>query len=353
MRVFPQLAALLVTGATLATVPKPGMARATAVDEPLARQASWSLPPHADVRARVLAWVEGEIVAGTAAAAAADRASAAWAEVEDRGGGVLDAAWEAIAATATWAPMVRDGATAGPPDDQAVPPFVGDVVRLWSARELVRQDRFDEALPILSGLDVATSADPATVLFLRGACQHALLEGDAALESLDRLLEREGELPARYARIAKLLRADVSTLQTDSLDHIARRMRDAGRRLALGRAGDDTRAVQDEVVASLDRLIERLEDQQQGAAPQQAAAGGAGGSGRGQAGTPMSDSRIAGGRGAGEARPRDFAPGESWGDLPPHERERVIQQIGREFPPHYRDAIERYFKRLATDGEAP
>ena len=31
-----------------------------------------------------------------------------------------------------------------------------------------------------------------------------------------------------------------------------------------------------------------------------------------------------------------------------HEREQALQQIGREFPAHYREAIEQYFKRLAA-----
>ena len=29
----------------------------------------------------------------------------------------------------------------------------------------------------------------------------------------------------------------------------------------------------------------------------------------------------------------------------------ALQQIGREFPPHYREAIEQYFKRLANGAE--
>jgi hypothetical protein len=189
----------------------------------------------------------------------------------------------------------------------------------------VRQDRFDEALPLLVGLDVAASVDPATLLFHRAACQHWLLDTDGAIESLDRLLEREAELPARYARVAVLLRADAAALEQESLDHIARRMRDVGQRLELGRAGSGTRTLQDGVIASLDKLIKKLEEQKQ----RQGGGGGAGGGGgQGGDGMPMDDSRIAGGKGAGD-----------------------VQQIGREFPPHYREAIEQYFKRLAAGGE--
>ena len=48
---------------------------------------------------------------------------------------------------------------------------------------------------------------------------------------------------------------------------------------------------------------------------------------------------------------RDLGVGDDWGRLPPHDREQALQQIGREFPPHYREAIEQYFKRLASGVE--
>ena len=38
-----------------------------------------------------------------------------------------------------------------------------------------------------------------------------------------------------------------------------------------------------------------------------------------------------------------------WGDLPPKEREQALQQISREFPGHYRDVIEQYFRELADE----
>lgn len=355
MTASPQFAAVLVTIASLVAAP-PAIAFATSVDEPLARPASWSPADPAAVRLRLLDSIAALGAAGGMPADAVERADAAWQAAGGAGGGVLDAVLEALAAArsnSSGGDATLDRSDRGGAADAAAAPLIADAEQLGRARDLVRQDRFDEALPILAALDVATSVDPTTLLFLRGACEHALLDADAALETLDRLLEREAELPARYARIARLLRTDAAALEKDSLDHIARRMRDAGRRLALGRAGEATRQVQQEVVDALDRLIARLEDEQRGQAPQQAAAGGAGGSRGGQGGTPMEESRIAGGRGAGETRSRELAPGESWGDLPPHERDRVIQQIGREFPPHYREAIERYFKRLATDGEEP
>ena len=339
----------------------PGMAvPGTAARDPeLAREPSWRIPPIAEIRAAALDWLASSGGGEPPSAGAAARAAAAWQNLASGtgGGDVLDAVMETIACGAPRAAAIH-AANAGadePPlewlDAAATPAFVRDAVKLWWGRELVRWNRFDEALPILEGLDVSASVDPAALLFHTAACQHWLVAAEAAAESLDRLLEREADIPVRYARVARLLRADLATLDQDSLDHIARRMRDVTRRLDLGRAGPATREVQDGVVAALDKLIKQLEDQQQDQQGQGGGGGGSGSGGQGGVARPMEDSRIAGGRGPGEVRSRDLGAGDAWGDLPPHDRERALQQIGREFPPHYREAIEQYFKRLAAGAE--
>jgi hypothetical protein len=105
------------------------------------------------------------------------------------------------------------------------------------------------------------------------------------------------------------------------------------------------------VIESLDKLIAAIEKQQQ--QQDQSGSGGVGGSGKGGTGKPMDDSRIADGKGPGDVTRRDIGDTEGWGNLPPHKREEALQQIGREFPAHYREAIEHYFKRLAAGNESP
>ncbi|MFM8736092.1 MAG: hypothetical protein ACKOC8_12985 [Pirellulales bacterium] len=323
-------------------------------DPELAREPSWRIPAAADLRASLRPWLDRS-AEGTSAEAPV-RVRTAWDAVDAGSGERLDAV---VLSLACGDPRVTSALTAAgrgddPPLDwlseSSTPAFVRDAVMLWWGRELVRRDRFDEALPLLAGLDVQASVDPAALLFHRAACQHWLLATADAAASLEMLLEREGEIPVRYARVASLLLADLDALRDDSLDHIARRMRDVTRRLDQGRTGAATRDVQDGVIASLDKLIKDLEDRQQG--QQGAGAAGAGsGSGQGSAGRPMDDSRLADGKSRGDVQKRDLVEGEGWGDLPPHERERALQQIGREFPPHYREAIEEYFKRLASGAE--
>lgn len=350
------LASGLLLGITWAAPSGPAVA-AVAADPAILREPTWTIPGVSAVRARVEQWPSGTASPAVDPAGAAATA-AAWDDVAAGRCDLLDAV---VAVMATHEPRAADlVATAAQGRDPQVEwlgdpttdAFVRDAMTLWWGRELVRRDRFDEALPLLSRLEVGDSVDPAAVLFLRGACAHWLLRIDEATETLDRLLEREEEIPVRYARVARLLRADIASVDAESLDHIARRMRDASRRLDHGRAGPDTRAVQDGVIASLDALIKRLEDEQRQDQQADASSAAAGGAGQGAGGgRPMDDSRVARGRGTGEVRSRDLAPGDAWGNLPPHDREQALQQIGREFPPHYREAIEQYFKRLATGGE--
>ena len=106
------------------------------------------------------------------------------------------------------------------------------------------------------------------------------------------------------------------------------------------------------MIASLDKLIAAIEEQQN----QHNQSGGSGsgsGSDKGGNGKPMDDSRIAGGKGPGEVTKREIGDTDGWGNLPPHKREEALQQIGREFPAHYREAIEQYFKRLASSEDTP
>ncbi len=321
--------------------------QAAGPDRDLERQPSWSVPAAADVERRLFEWLDGS----PALPEARDRARRAWGD-DAASPDLLDRVMAACAAADPRCAAIVQSVDADHAwlADAAVDPFARDAVRLWLGREYVRRDRFDDGLALLAELDVATAVDPASLLFHRAACQHWLLSADAAVESLDRLLERAGEIPVRYERVARLLRADIAALEEESLDHIARRMRDITRRLDQGRAGPRTRAVQDGVIESLDKLIAKLEEQQQQC---QSGGGGGGGAGRGGQGKPMEDSRIADGKGPGEVTRRELGGTDGWGNLPPHQRDEALQQIGREFPAHYREAIEQYFKRLAAGADAP
>ena len=157
--------------------------------------------------------------------------------------------------------------------DEKTPAVERCNLRLLLGRWLVQEKLIDEAQEQLGSLQVDQVADPASLLFYQAVVFHNTLQKKPGLETIARLLEREKEIPRRYASVAKLMEADLSPLKDDSLDHIARRMGDVRRRLDLGRAGPKVREVEDGVIKSLDKLIKEMEDKAAAAAAAMAAAG--------------------------------------------------------------------------------
>lgn len=324
-------------------------------NEHLAQKASWQAPSVEAVREQVIDWISAADVDDELRA----QAEALWASatVDGNGAHLLDL----VCATSSLVdPQARELVDlCARPRSQIVLPDVAWLaddkrpaverhnLKLLFARWLVQEMLYDEAREQLQGLEPADVVDPAALLFYQAVVCHRLLERDLGLAAIARLLENEQEIPRRYASIARLMEADLDDLKEESLDHIARRMDDIRRRLDLGRAGPKVREVEDGVIASLDKLIEEMEKQQQAAA-----AAAAGQSGRQQMPLrPLKDSLPMGGKGEGKVANKPIGDGTGWGDLPPRERQEALQQIGKEFPAHYRDMIEQYFRRLATDSE--
>ena len=231
--------------------------------------------------------------------------------------------------------------------DEKTPAFERNNLRLWYGRWLAQEKLFDAALDELAGIEPADVVDPASLLFYQAAANHWLLKKDPGLKAIARLLERKKELPRRYAQTAALMQTDLSALKDGSLDHIDRRMRDVEGRLDHAHAGKKVRKVEDGIIASLDKLIEE-EEQRQQQAMQQA---GAMSRGAKQSRSPAPDSAPLQGKGPGEVVKKQIGNHSNWGDLNPKERQEVLQSIGKEYPSHYRDIIEQYFKRLAADDE--
>jgi hypothetical protein len=231
--------------------------------------------------------------------------------------------------------------------DSATPVLLRNNMRLYLARWQVQHGYFDEALAWLAGLKPADVVAPDALLFYRAVAHHQLVQPDAADASLAQLLQREEDLPTRYQKLADLMRQDLAAVQDESLDHIARRMEDVRRRLALGRTGARVQKVENGIIESLDKMIEQAEKQmQQQQAQSSSAPGGL------PSGTPMDDSQIAELKAPGSVDRRDIGRGTDWGNLPDKEREQALQEIGREFPSHYREVIEEYFRRLAAEESA-
>lgn len=233
--------------------------------------------------------------------------------------------------------------------DAGKSPFEQNNLRLFYARWLAQYQLYNESLEQIGSLQPADVIAPSSLLFYQSLAYHRLLQKDECLPVVDRLLERESSLPRRFAALAKLIRVDIEPLQTDSLDEVSRLMDNIRVRLGHGRAGKRVRSEEEDVITKLDKMIKKMEDQAQSAAA--AAMGQAGDANRSS--NPMPDSMPGGTKGPGNVDAKDIGEKAGWGDLPPKERQQALQQLGKDFPSHYRDVIEEYFRKLAREGGEP
>lgn len=253
----------------------------------------------------------------------------------------LGARWEGLDN-----PQAPTSSAEGWQPDTAWPPAIAAQVRLaWGVRLAVAR-HYDEAARQLAELDPQAVLDPASLLFFRAVAAQQLLDRERGLRDAERLLAEVAGAPARYRALAELIRDDLRGLSDDSLARIARQMRDIERRLGFGQADPRVREIEADVLAALDKLIDELEqeqDQQSSAAAAAAAA-----AGQPLPSRPADQSQALGGKGAGKTDRRNLEDRGGWGDLPPKLRGEALQQLGRDFPAHYRDVVEQYFRRLAS-----
>jgi hypothetical protein len=227
--------------------------------------------------------------------------------------------------------------------DEKLDPLFRDNLRLLIGRWLCQEKLYDEAIAVLKDIKPESVIDPASLLFYRSVAYHRLLIKKEGLESIHSLLEEVSDSPQRYVAVAGLMEQDLKALKDGSLDDISRRMEDVERRLGLSRAGKVVRKKEDEIIDMLDKLIAKLEEEQKNC--QCSGTGSGPGGGQQQ---PASKSGIGGQTGPGNVNP-STAQGRGWGELPPHKRQEALQQLGKDFPAHYRAAIEQYFRRIASD----
>ena len=190
------------------------------------------------------------------------------------------------------------------------------------------------------------TVEPATYYFLKAAIAFQLFEKDECLKAINMLLAQKSfDCPRRYRTIAARMRKNIQSLQPGGLEHIAHQMNDISRRLDLGKSGPKVQKIEDDVIESLDRLIENLQKQ----ADNQSGSQSVGGL---QPSSPAEKAIPARGKGPGQTTARPLDTYRSWGNLPPGKREQTLQQIDRRFPAHYREIIEQFFRSQAAETPA-
>lgn len=234
-------------------------------------------------------------------------------------------------------------------DNDSEHPFVREHVRLLFGRWLVQNKFYDESLEELNKIQLDKVTAPESVLFYRSIAQHQLLKSDECKISIEKLLEHETALPSRYSVVAKMMLADIAPVKDGSLDEISRLMKDIQRRTRFLRSGVVVLETEEQVIEKLDKLIEEAEKKQQQQQQQQAQSQSQPGNGQQQGSKPMEDTQIAGGTGDGKVTNKSIQDGGQWGDLPAAERAAAMAEMVKDMPPHYRTAIEQYFRRLAKE----
>ncbi|MDR0329030.1 MAG: hypothetical protein LBI05_12125 [Planctomycetaceae bacterium] len=220
--------------------------------------------------------------------------------------------------------------------------YLWGALRFYLAQRLVQARLFDEAKKVLDDLLPENCLDPVEALILKAVVFHhfsAKEEGLAALKEF-RAVAAQEPVSRRAAELAKLLQFDWERQsKEEETQKIANQMNNVRRRLGQGRTDDDTQDAEKDVLQSLDKLIEQLEQQRQ----RQRQQGNAGQ----QSNNPAEESGRFSQKGPGNVDRREFSPGDNWGDLPPKDREKALLKIEKEFPAHYRDIIEQYFREMA------
>ena len=105
--------------------------------------------------------------------------------------------------------------------------------------------------------------------------------------------------------------------------------------------GEPTQEKQQQIVKKLDEIIAQLEKECEACKK-------AGKSGN-NPNKPLADSVIVGGPGGIGDLHAPRPGGKQWGDLPPHQRDRILQSLENGFPAHYQRILERYYRRLAEE----
>ncbi len=220
-----------------------------------------------------------------------------------------------------------------------LPSLLQDHLNLWIAQGWVQQGRYVEALTLLESIKPSHLLDPVSSVFALATIHHQQTDKKRGMQLLEWLQTHQDRSPNRYTVLGDLMYEDLRQLKVGSLDDISRRMKQIRQQLELGRTGDRVLKTEDEVLRMLDKLIEAESKKQskqsqtagQGFAPSQGAEA----------------SRPIGGKGPGQVTKKKIGQSTGWGDLPPKEREQAMQELSREFPAHYRDVIEAYFRELA------
>lgn len=247
--------------------------------------------------------------------------------------------------------------------DTKLSSFFRSNLALAYAKALSNKKVYEEGLEALKSVKAEQVVDPGAYFFHKAVAEHGMLQKSDATRTIARLLDDVPDAPERYRMVSILMVLDMQQWKDKDLGDISRKMNNVERRLELARGGPQTQKMQKEIVARLDELIKKLENQQkqgkgegkgdgnggqcpEGGAPGAGSPGSSPGSGTPSA--PQTDSMGGSNSGPGNVDPRKIKEiVEGWGKLPEKERAKAMTEMIRSMPPAYRAMIEDFYKKSA------
>jgi hypothetical protein len=149
-----------------------------------------------------------------------------------------------------------------------------------------------------------------------------------------------GGLSDTQSSIGKAVHDATASRDEDPLKYIAKDMGSVVVDLDKLQTDHPVQAKEERCVADLDAVIKKLEA---------AMKKGSGGGGSLNPSRPMADSVIAGGPGGIRDLHDPKASERQWGNLPPKQREQILQSKTDGFPPGYEAILQSYYRRLAQE----
>jgi tetratricopeptide (TPR) repeat protein len=245
---------------------------------------------------------------------------------------------------------------------ESADPYLAAEASYFLARAYLLDERFEEALPLLSDLEgkwADKTANGGEVLFLRGVAEVALLRHKEAMETLQKFLTSYPEAPERMRVGAIRQLEQLKLFQEGTLSDVHLRMDFSRRKLTLEDTGNETRQQQDKIIEILAKLIKECEEREcacRGSGSGKGQKQGKAGEGDGQAQGQGSQSGNSGGGSKGIdndalKRLHRGGPQSPWSQLRDKDRDPVYSAIKEKFPARYQQLIEQYYKSFQDDSE--
>lgn len=214
--------------------------------------------------------------------------------------------------------------------------------QLEIATSLSRNNQYEQSENILKSFR-ARDTKQETYMFYRFLNNFKMNNKKEAEKYADYLQGIEVTLPERYQVLTYLMKQDMAQWKSDNIEDIARDMSHAKDRIENKDLGNSTQKIQKDIITKLDKLIKENEDKANGKGDTSQP------SASNKATQPLPDSKIVGSEGIGTVDNTKFKKfTENWGTLPPRERVLALQELTQGMSPRHREAIENYFRNLAT-----